>query len=61
MRGALLVASALLVAPAAPAADLMGLYREAQVQDAQYAGAKAQYIGTQERLPQGRALLLPNA
>ncbi len=46
---------------AAPAADLMGLYREAQVQDAQYAGAKAQYIGTQERLPQGRALLLPNA
>ena len=53
---------ALAIAAAAPAsgADLLGVYREAQVQDAVYAGAKAQYIAAQERLPQGRALLLPN-
>ena len=42
------------------AADLLSIYREAQVQDATYAGAKAQYIGAQERLPQARALLLPS-
>jgi len=43
------------------AADLLAVYREATLQDAVYAAAKAQYIGAQERLPQGRALLLPNA
>ena len=42
------------------AADLLSIYREAQIQDATYAGAKAQYIGAQEKLPQARALLLPN-
>jgi outer membrane protein len=42
------------------AADLLSIYREAQVSDATYAGAKAQYIGAQEKLPQARALLLPN-
>src|ERR1700674_160333 len=42
------------------AADLISIYREAQVQDATYAGAKAQYIGAQEKLPQARALLRPN-
>jgi len=42
------------------AADLIAVYREATLQDAAYAAAKAQYIGAQERLPQGRALLLPN-
>ncbi|MGQ0578031.1 MAG: TolC family outer membrane protein, partial [Betaproteobacteria bacterium] len=42
------------------AADLLAVYREAAVQDAVYAAAKAQYIAAQERLPQGRALLLPN-
>jgi outer membrane protein len=42
------------------ATDLLSIYREAQVQDATYAGAKATYIGAQERLPQARALLLPN-
>lgn len=41
-------------------ADLMSIYREAQLHDAVYAGAKAQYIAAQERLPQARALLLPN-
>jgi outer membrane protein len=42
------------------AADLLSLYRDAQIQDATYAGAKAQYIGAQEKLPQARALLLPS-
>ena len=42
------------------ATDLLSIYREAQVQDATYAGAKAQYIGAQEKLPQARALLLPS-
>jgi len=44
----------------ARAADLLSIYREAQVQDATYAGAKAQYIGAQEKLPQAKALLLPS-
>ena len=30
------------------------------MQDATYAGAKAQYVGAQEKLPQARALLLPS-
>ncbi|HUF19945.1 MAG TPA: channel protein TolC, partial [Burkholderiales bacterium] len=49
-----------LLAPAALAGDLLSIYREAQIQDARFAAAKAQYIAAQERLPQGRALLLPN-
>ena len=49
-----------LLAGQAFAADLLTIYREALIQDSTYAGAKAQYIGTQERLPQARALLLPN-
>ena len=53
--------AALLLATQASAADLLAIYKEAQVQDAQYAAAKAQFIAAQERLPQGRALLLPNA
>lgn len=52
----------MLVVAAGPAlsADLLAVYREATLQDAVYASAKAQYIAAQERLPQGRALLLPN-
>jgi len=42
------------------ATDLITLYREAQLQDSTYAGAKAQYIGAQEKLPQAKALLLPS-
>ena len=41
-------------------ADLLSIYREAQVRDSTYAGAKAQYIGAQEKLPQARALLPPS-
>ncbi|HKB83912.1 MAG TPA: channel protein TolC, partial [Burkholderiales bacterium] len=57
-RIAFLVAA--LFADQSEATDLITIYREAQVQDATYAGAKAQYIGAQEKLPQARALLLPN-
>src|SRR3954465_7822802 len=42
------------------ATDLLTIYREARTQHSTYAGAKAQYIGSQERLPQARALLLPS-
>ncbi|MGH8632413.1 MAG: TolC family protein, partial [Burkholderiales bacterium] len=55
-----LLAGVLLCAAPAYSADLLGLYKEAQIQDAQFAAAKAQFIAAQERLPQGRALLLPN-
>jgi outer membrane protein len=55
-----MLAVVLTAAPCAQAADLLGVYREAQLQDAVYAGAKASYIAAQERLPQSRALLLPN-
>jgi len=57
---ALVLAMVLGAGESAFAADLLSIYREAQVQDATYAGAKATYIGSQERLPQARALLLPN-
>ena len=43
----------------APAADLLSVYREAQTADAVYAGARATYMAGQEKLPQGRAGLLP--
>ena len=52
--------AAALLASQTWAADLLSVYREAQVQDAAYASAKAQFIGAQEKLPQARALLLPN-
>ena len=60
MKRVSLLAGALLCAAPALGADLLSLYREAQIQDAQFAAAKAQFIAAQERLPQGRALLLPN-
>ena len=52
--------AAALFASQAFAADLLSIYREAQIRDSTYAGAKAQYIGAQEKLPQARALLLPS-
>lgn len=42
------------------AANLMDIYREALEQDAQYGSERAAYVAAQERLPQGRAGLLPN-
>jgi outer membrane protein len=42
------------------AASLMDIYREALEQDAKYGSERAAYIAAQEKLPQGRAGLLPN-
>jgi outer membrane protein len=42
------------------AANLMDVYHEALMQDAQYRSARAAYQATQEKLPQGRAGFLPN-
>jgi outer membrane protein len=42
------------------AEDLLGVYREAVVQDPVFAAARASYVAAKERLVQGRALLLPN-
>jgi outer membrane protein len=52
--------AAALLASQTWAADLLSVYRDAQLQDATYASAKAQFIAAQERLPQARALLLPS-
>lgn len=41
------------------AADLMDIYQEALEQDAQYAAARAEHKAAQEKIPQGRAGLLP--
>ena len=56
---ALLIVWAALPAPL-HAADLMAIYREALEQDAQYSAARAAYQAALEKLPQGRAGLLPN-
>lgn len=42
------------------AANLIEVYREAQQQDAVFASSQAGYEAGQEKLPQGRALLLPS-
>ena len=49
-----MLALAMMPALGAPsfATDLLTIYREAVVQDSTYAGAKAQYIGALEKLPQ---------
>ncbi|MGH8751783.1 MAG: TolC family outer membrane protein, partial [Burkholderiales bacterium] len=41
-------------------ADLLEIYRQALSQDAVYASARAAWQAGQEKLPQGRALLLPS-
>lgn len=41
------------------AADLIGIYRDARGSDAVYASARAAWTATQEKLPQGKAGLLP--
>lgn len=59
---ALFIAVAAILAPHTPlyAADLMTVYRDALGQDAQYAAARAAYQAGLEKLPQGRAGLLPS-
>ncbi len=51
---------ALGVTPAAVAADLLDTYHAAQGQDAAFAAARAARAAGQEKLPQGRSLLLPS-
>ena len=55
---AVLMASALLSLDAS-AADLVQVYNQALANDAQYASARAALAAGQERVPQGRAGLLP--
>lgn len=50
----------LAAATAAPAADLLEVYRQARDADAVYAGARATWAAAQEKLLQGRAGLLPS-
>ncbi|MDP2761717.1 MAG: TolC family outer membrane protein [Sideroxyarcus sp.] len=54
----ILLASSL--AAAAQAADLIDIYRAAQTQDAVFASARAANLAGQEKLTQGRALLMPS-
>lgn len=49
-----------LFAPQIEAANLMDIYHEAQARDAGIASARAAHLAGQEKLPQGRALLLPS-
>lgn len=58
---ALLVAPTLLLAPLAPAtaADLLQIYGDAVMNDAQYASARSLLAAGRERGPQGLSLLLP--
>ncbi|MGZ8201679.1 MAG: TolC family outer membrane protein [Burkholderiales bacterium] len=56
-----LFALAMTLSAAAPAADLLDIFRQAQSADATYGSARAGWAGSQERIPQGRAGLLPNA
>jgi outer membrane protein len=51
---------ALFVTAPALAVDLLDIYRDAQLRDARFGAARAQYQAQQERLPQARAGLLPN-
>ena len=45
--------------PAATAADLVEVYREASANDAQFAAARSSLLAGREKYPQGRAGLLP--
>src|SRR4051812_2319448 len=57
---AALAVLAVTAAPLAGAEDLVQVYREARLNDPTLAAAQANWVALQERLPQARALLLPN-
>ncbi len=59
LKKALALLAAAVLAAGAQAADLLSVYRDALVYDAQFASAKAQLDAGREKLPQGRAGLLP--
>jgi outer membrane protein len=64
MRRALLssvIGLTLLAGQPAAAADLLDIYRQAQVSDPVYSAARANWQAGQEKLPQGLAGLLPQA
>ena len=52
---------AVFMSTAVGAADLLAMYQRSRAQDATYAAARAAWQATQEKLPQGLALLLPSA
>jgi outer membrane protein len=58
--GAIITCS-LLTAQAVAAADLLSIYRMARDSDPVYAAARSSWTAAQEKLPQGRAGLLPQA
>jgi outer membrane protein len=60
-RASLLFVAFMAGAAAVSAADLLEVFRSAQTSDAVYAGARATWAAGQEKLPQGRAGLLPSA
>jgi outer membrane protein len=59
-KTAISVLLALGVSPLANAADLLDIYHAAQSQDAVFASARASQQAGQEKLTQGRALMLPS-
>ncbi|HSO07507.1 MAG TPA: TolC family outer membrane protein [Pelomicrobium sp.] len=61
MKRTLTAVAALFAAGSVQAADLFSIYQEALAKDARYQAARAAYQAAQERLPQGRAGLLPQA
>jgi outer membrane protein len=61
MKRTLTAIAALLASASVQAADLFAIYQEALAKDARYQAARAAYQAAQERLPQGRAGLLPQA
>ena len=58
---AVVVACTLLAGPPAAASDLLEIYRAALTSDPVYSAARASWQASQEKLPQGRAGLLPQA
>lgn len=57
----LMLAAGLVTAGSALAADLLDVYRQALASDPVYSAARASWTAAQEKLPQGRAGLLPQA
>lgn len=55
------IACLLLASQSASAADLLNIYRAARDSDPVYASARSSWTAAQEKLPQGRAGLLPQA
>jgi outer membrane protein len=61
MTRPVLIALLLACASSARSADLLDVFKQAQSADTTYAGARATWSAAQERIPQGRAGLLPLA